>query len=142
MKTTLQRRARLTAKGMTLFEVILALAIFTTTAVALVQAINAIGQATLEARDLRAVEQTLEGIIDEESKKPQIMEIEKDPKVGADGIAFHVKVAPVENIRNQQNVQLNGLFRITVTAKWKSDGRPMELTAETMRYAGMYMPVQ
>ena len=127
---------------MTLFEVILALAIFTTTAVALVQAINAIGNATLEARQLRTVEQTLEGIIDEESKKPQVAELDKEVKAGADGIAFHVRVAPVDNLRNQNNVQLNGIFRITVTAKWKSDGQPMQIQAETMRYAGMFMPVQ
>lgn len=127
---------------MTLLEVILALALFTTAAVALVIALNQIGLATLEARNLRAVEQNIEGIMDEESKRPQIAELEKDIKPGADGIAYRVRVAPVENVRNQAGVQLNGLFRITVTARWKEDGRPMQVEAETMRYAGMYMPVQ
>jgi hypothetical protein len=127
---------------MTLFEVILALAIFSTAAVALVTALNAIGMATLEARNIRAVEQGLEGIIDEESKRPLIAELEKDIKPGADGVSYHVRVTPVTDVRNQMGTQLNNLFRIVVTAKWKEDGHPMTLEAETMRYAGMFMPVQ
>ena len=138
----IKRPISLARTGMTLLEVILALALFTTAAVALVVALNSIGLATLEARNMRAVEQNLEGIIDEESKRPQIAELEKDIKAGADGVAYRVRVTPVEDVRNQAGVQLNGLFRIVVTAKWKEDGRPMELEAETMRYAGMFMPVQ
>jgi len=139
MKPALQPRS---PRGMTLFEVILALAIFSTAAVALVTALNAIGMATLEARNIRAVEQGLEGIIDEESKRPLIAELEKDIKPGADGVSYHVRVTPVTDVRNQMGTQLNNLFRIVVTAKWKEDGHPMTLEAETMRYAGMFMPVQ
>ncbi len=129
-------------RGMTLLEVILALALFTTAAVALVIALNSIGLATIEARNLRAVEQNLEGILDEESKRPQIAELEKDIKPGADGVAYHVQVSQINNLRNQAGVQLNNLFRVVVTAKWKEDGRPMSLEAETLRYSGMFMPVQ
>lgn len=136
------RHHRTARSGMTLLEVILALALFTTAAVALVIALNSIGLATLEARNMRAVEQNIEGIMDEESKRPQIAELEKDIKPGEDGVGYRVRVAQVENVRNQAGVQLNGLFRITVTAKWKEDGRPMQLEAETLRYAGMFMPVQ
>lgn len=127
---------------MTLLEVMLALALFATAAVALVQAINTIAIATIEARNLRTVEQTLEGILDEESKKPQMAELEKDIKPGDDGIAYHVRIAPVQDVRTKAGTQLNGLFRVTVTATWKEDGRPMKIEAETMRYAGMFMPVQ
>jgi type II secretory pathway pseudopilin PulG len=128
--------------GMTLFEVILAMALFTTAAVALVTALSTIGLATIEARNLREVEQTLEGLIDEHSKAPQIVELEKDIKPGPDGVAYRVVIEPVNNLKNQDGVQLNGLFRIVVSAKWKEDGHPMQLEAETIRYAGMFMPVQ
>ena len=128
--------------GMTLLEVILALTIFTTAAVALVTALNTIGLATLEARNIRAVEQGLEGVIDEESKNPRIAEIEKDLKAGPDGIAYHVRVKQVNDVRTQQGTVLNGLFRIIVTANWKEDGHPMSMEAETLRYAGMFMPAQ
>jgi hypothetical protein len=142
MKMTFQTTRSRRALGMTLFEVILALALFTTAAVALVTALKTIGLATIEARNLRAVEQTLEGLIDEHSKVPQIVELEKDIKPGADGVAYKVRVEQVNNLKNQDGVQLNGLFRIVVSAKWREDGQPMQLEAETMRYAGMFMPVQ
>ena len=123
LQPTPRRRQR---GGMTLLEVILALTIFTTAAVALVTALNTIGLATLEARKIRSVEQGLEGIIDEESKNPRIAEIEKDIKAGADGVAYHVRISPVNNITTQQGTQLNGLFRVVVSAHWKEDGHPHE----------------
>jgi prepilin-type N-terminal cleavage/methylation domain-containing protein len=127
-------------QGMTLLEVILAVALFSMAAVALVAALNTIGLATIEARNLRTVEQNLEGILDEESKRPQIVELEKDIKPGKDGVAYHVSVAREDNFRNQAGAQLNNLFRVVVVAKWKEDGRPMQLEAATLRYAGMFMP--
>jgi Na+-translocating ferredoxin:NAD+ oxidoreductase RnfG subunit len=127
---------------MTIFEVILALGVFSIAAVALVSALTAIGNATLEARTIRAVEQTVEGIMDEESKRPQIVEMEKELKKSADGVTYSVKVIPVQNLKNQDNVPLQGLFRIIVSAKWLEDGQPMLMEAETMRYAGMFLPVQ
>ncbi len=129
--------------GLTLLEVMLALALFATAAVALVQAINSIAQATIEARNLRTVEQTLEGIIDEESKKPQIVEIpRKDLTAGPDGIAYHIRVAQEQDLRNKAGNPLNALYRVTVTAEWKEDSRPMKLEVSTLRYAGMFLPGQ
>ncbi|MDB6139614.1 MAG: hypothetical protein JWO94_2686, partial [Verrucomicrobiaceae bacterium] len=64
MKAALTTR-RLEARGMTLLEVILALALFTTAAVALVVTINSIGSAVIEARNMRAVQQGIESIMDE-----------------------------------------------------------------------------
>lgn len=127
---------------MTLLEVILAMALFTAAAVGLVIAIHSIGEATLEARALRNVEQSIEGIIDEYSKVPQIAELDKEIKAGADNISYHVRIVPVTDIQTQKGTQLNGLFRITVTAKWKMDNQPMTSQAETLRYAGMFMPGQ
>ena len=128
--------------GMTLFEVILALALFTSAAVALVVAINTIGQAVLEARNMRAVQQAIESIMDEYSKQPQIVELDKELKPGADGIGFRVKITPVVKLVNQDGMALTGLFQIQVQAKWKEDNRPMHMEAETLRYAGLYMPAQ
>jgi type II secretory pathway pseudopilin PulG len=127
---------------MTLFEVILALALFTTAAVALVVTINTIGQAAIEARTLRNVEQGLEGVMDEYSKAPTILELDKKLKPGKDGIAYHVKIKPMERLKNQDGNTLTGLFHIQVTATWQEDGDPLSISAETWRYAGMYQPVQ
>jgi type II secretory pathway pseudopilin PulG len=128
--------------GMTLFEVILALALFTTAAVALVITINSIGAAAIEARNLRAVEQGLEGVMDEYSKSPQILELDKTLKAGKDGISYHVKIKAMDTLKNQDGVNLTNLFHVHVTATWKEDGEPLTMSAETVRYAGMYQPVQ
>ncbi len=130
------------AKGLTLFEVILALALFTMAAVALVQTINAIGEAVLEARNMRAVQQAMESVMDEYSKQPQIMELDKELKPGPDGIGFRIKITVVDKLQTQDGLALSGLYQIQVQAKWKENGQPMHMEAETLRYAGMYMPGQ
>ena len=136
--TTARRREQ----GMTLFEVILALALFTTAAVALVVTINTIGQAVIEARNMRAVQQGLESIMDEYSKIPQIMELDKELKPGPDGIGYRVKITLMDKLKNKDGLQINNIFRVQVQAKWREDNRPMEMESETLRYAGMYQPTQ
>ena len=32
-------------------------------------------------------------------------------------------------------------YRILVTARWDEGGAPLEVSAETLRYAGAYLPV-
>ena len=126
--------------GMTLFEVLLALAIFAIAAVALVTAINQIGHAVLEARTYRNVEQGIESVIDEYSKAPVLDEVEKQLKPGKDGVTYTVKITNARDIKNQEGRVLQGLFRIHVTAKWMENREPMELSAETMRFVGLFQP--
>lgn len=132
-----QRRA-----GFSLLEVMLALAIFASAGVMLVATINEIGGITMQARTLRNVEQGIESLLDEHSKVPQIMEMEKDIKAGDDGVAYRVVVKALDDVKNQDNQVLNGLFQIKVMARWMEDDRKMEMEAETVRYAGMYLPAQ
>lgn len=136
--TTAGRKAR----GMTLFEVILALALFTTAAVALVVAINTIGLAVLEARNMRAVQQGLESVMDEYSKMPQMLELDKDLKPGPDGIGYRVKITLMDKLKNKDGALISNIYRVQVQAKWREDNRPMEAETETLRYAGMYQPAQ
>jgi prepilin-type N-terminal cleavage/methylation domain-containing protein len=127
-------------QGFSLLEVLMALALFATAAVALVETINEIGNITLLSRTLRTVDQGIESVLDEYSKMPQMQELEEDIKAGADGISYRVVVKSLDNIKNQENQVLGGLFGIKVTAKWLNDGQPMENSAETVRYAGMFLP--
>ena len=135
---TLSMRSK--ARGMTLFEVLLALAIFAISAVSLVTAINQIGHAVLEARQYRNVEQGIESIIDEYSKAPVLDEVEKQIKPGKDGVAYNVKITAVRDMKNQEGRFLQGLFRIHVTAMWKENSETMELDAETLRFIGLFQP--
>ena len=127
---------------MTLFEVILALALFTTAAVALVVAINTMGLAVIEARNMRAVQQGLESIVDEYSKVPQIVELDKELKPGPEGIGYRVKITLMDKLKNKDGVLISNIYRVQVQAKWREDNRPMEMETETLRYAGMYQPMQ
>jgi prepilin-type N-terminal cleavage/methylation domain-containing protein len=128
--------------GFSLLEVMLAMAIFATAGVMLVATINEIGIITMQARTLRNVEQGMESLLDEHSKAPQMMELDKDIKAGQDGIAYKVTVRPLEDLKNQENQILNGLFLIRVQARWEEDGQSMDMSAETIRYNGMYLPGQ
>ena len=127
-------------RGMILFEVFLALAIFAIAAVALVTAINQIGHAVLEARTYRNVEQGIESVIDEYSKAPVLDEVEKQLKPGKDGVTYTVKITNVRDLKSQEGRVLQGLFRIHVSAKWMENREPMELSAETMRFVGLFQP--
>ena len=125
---------------MTLFEVLLALAIFAIAAVALVTAINQIGHAVLEARQYRNVEQGIESIIDEYSKAPVLDDVEKQIKSGKDGVAYNVTITSIRDAKNLEGRILQGLFRIRVTATWQENRQPMELEAETIRFIGLFQP--
>ncbi len=141
MKTRFPTTVR-KALGMTLFEVILALALFTTAAVALVVAINTIGLAVIEARNMRAVQQGLESVMDEYSKMPQMLELDKELKPGPDGIGYRVKITLMDKLKNKDGALISNIYRVQVQAKWREDNRPMETETETLRYAGMYQPAQ
>ena len=138
-RRTIMRRG---GRGMTLFEVILALALFSSAAVALVVAINTIGSAVLEARSMRAVQQGLESVMDEYSKVPQIAELDKELKPGPDGIAYRVKITLMDKLKNKDGQLISNIYRVQVLAKWLENNQKMEAETETLRYAGMYLPSQ
>jgi type II secretory pathway pseudopilin PulG len=126
---------------MTLLEVLMALAVFAIAATALVTALNGIGQAVLEARTFRNVDLGIESLMDEYSKSPLLEETEKDIKAGKDGVAYQVRVSQVKDMRNKTGQPMQGFFKIEVTARWSEDQQPMEVKAETLRYAGLFQPI-
>lgn len=127
--------------GMTLLEVVIALAVFSLAAVALVGTINKIADVASDSQRLLEVEQTLESLIDEYGKVPQIRELEEDIKPGVDGVAYRVVIEQVKDLKNQEGRFLQDLYHITVTARWDDGGGPSEISADTLRYAGAFMPV-
>lgn len=134
-------RRRFNSRGMTLFEVLLALAVFGIAALALVKTIQLMGQLTLESRTLREVEQGLESIIDEYGKKPGLEELDEEVKAGKGGVVYQVVIRPLEGMRNKEGRELQGFFTIRAIAKWNSNGQPMELQAETVRFVNAFVPM-
>jgi len=128
-------------RGMTLLEVVLALAVFSIAALALVGTINQIATAGIESQKLLEIEQGLESLLDEYGKMPQIRELNQQIQPGQDGVAYHVLIELVRDLRNQDGRFLQNTYRILVTARWDEGGAPLEVSAETLRYAGTFLPV-
>jgi prepilin-type N-terminal cleavage/methylation domain-containing protein len=129
------------SSGMTLLEVVLALAVFSIAALALVGTMNQIAEAATESQTILEIEQTLESLIDEYGKMPQMRNLEEDIKPGSDGVAYRVKVEQVKDLRNQDGQFLQDMFRIQAFARWDDGGGVIELEADSMRYAGAFLPI-
>ena len=130
------------ASGMTLLEVVLALAVFSIAALALVGTLNMVAEVGVESQRLLEVEQQLESLVDEYSKAPQVTEMDEQIKPGQDGVAYRVVVQLVKDLKNQDGRFLQNTYRIQAFARWNEGSGPIELQAETLRYAGAFLPVQ
>lgn len=127
--------------GMTLMEVVLALSVFAVAALALVGTLNQIGEAGADSQRLLEIEQSLESIIDEYGKMPQIRELDEEIKAGSDGVSYQVMIRLVKDLQNQDGRFLQNTFRVVAIARWDEGGGIIELQAETYRYAGAFLPV-
>lgn len=128
-------------RGMTLLEVVLALAVFSIAALALVGTINQIAEAGLESQKLITVEQTLESLIDEYGKVPQLREVDEKIRGGSDGVSYQVRITEVKDLKNKEGEFLQGMFRIQAFARWNDGSGPMEISTETLRYTGSFLPL-
>jgi len=52
-----------------------------------------------------------------------------------------VVIQQVKDLKNQEGRFLQSMFRIQATARWDDGSGPVEVQAETLRYAGAFMPV-
>jgi prepilin-type N-terminal cleavage/methylation domain-containing protein len=136
ISTQSQRRRR----GMTLFEVLIALGVFGIAALALVKTLHLMGEMTLESRTLRQVEQSLESLIDEYSKLPGIDERDEEIKADAKGVSYRVVIRPVEGLRNREGRDLQGFFSIRVIATWKEGRATNVREAEVLRFVNAFIP--
>lgn len=125
---------------MTLLEVVLALAVFSIAALALVGTLNQISEAAVESQTLLEVEQSLESLIDEYGKVPQMRELEEDIKAGADGVSYRVKVSQVKDLKSKEGAFLQEMFLIEAIARWDDGSGVVEVKADSMRYAGAFQP--
>jgi prepilin-type N-terminal cleavage/methylation domain-containing protein len=132
--------------GFTLLEVMLALMVFSMAVVALVTAINGIGNASTESRQYREVQSRLESLLTEitrmppdPSAAPGDRTLEKT--VRENGVEYRIKKAPLE-LTNKDGQQLPDMFTVTATARWKEGGGDAELSAETMVYPPLYAPAR
>jgi len=131
--------------GFTLLEVMLALMVFSMAVVALVGAINGIGNASTESRVYREVESRLESFMTEITRMPPDPSVPiggdrtSEKTVRENGVEYRIKKAPVE-ITNKDRQVLPDMFTVKATARWKEGGHDEELSAETIVYPPLYAP--
>ena len=120
-----------TSWGFTLLESLLAMAIFSMAAGAIVTAINRLGTISIQARQDRAVERALESLLLENEAVRPLAAKTVTPRPGPDGITYQVKTEQAR-VQDQKGKPLAGLWRLEATATWQEHGRPVTLSAESM----------
>ena len=128
----------------TLLEVMLALMVFSMAVVALVAAINGIGNASTESRVFREVESRLESLMTEISRMPPDPAVSGGDRITGktvreNGVEYRIKKAPVE-ITNKDNQVLPEMYSVKAAARWKEGGQFAELSAESLVYPPLYAP--
>lgn len=108
---------------MVLFEVIIALGVFALVAMSLVKALDVCMDS---ARQREEVETALRGLENQMAQLHNTRLVPSENDVPGDGSDFTYSVKiELAQLRDQRNVPLNGIYRVTVTAKWK-DGSQEE----------------
>ncbi|MEN3943068.1 hypothetical protein WJU23_17350 [Prosthecobacter sp. SYSU 5D2] len=108
---------------------------------ALVGTLTQIATVGSESQRLLEIEQSLESLIDEYGKMPQVREMDEQIKPGSDGVAYRVVIQQVKDLQNQDGRFLQNTFRILAVARWDEGAGPIEMQAETYRYAGAFLPI-
>ena len=117
---------------MTLLEVIVALSIFTLVAFSLVMAL----QAGVDTGKMRT---TLDHVYNGFERQQAllhagvILPVDKDLPDDNSGIAYHLTIEQAQ-LHDQDNRSLSGMYRATITAKWKSNGQPEQREISQLVY--------
>lgn len=107
----LQLRSR---RGFVLLEVVIAMGMFSFAIVGLAAALNSIISVELEARQARQVRFVIDSYMDQ-ARLEQLVEETKALEPDLLGNTYQRVVEPVE-IFNMDNVPLDGILRVTITA--------------------------
>lgn len=129
-------------RGVTLLEVLLALFIFSTAVISLVEAINATGRTVLLSRRERQVQMRLETILLEATRSPEELSkmrpsTKQESMVTEGDVNYTIRSAPVE-MRNKDDQAVPDLFSVNVTARWKEGREDQVVSAETWVYPRLF----
>jgi len=119
---------------MTLFEVLVALTIFSFAVIGCLVAYNSTLSAAREVRHDAEVRRILEDRVAElEGMEPR--EYEKVIDSALPGLKIRESIRP-EEITDAQGTVLSGFWKVEVTAEWERDGAPQEIQCSFLRYNG------
>lgn len=117
---------------MVLLEVIIAMTIFMLIGFSLVMALKTTMDAALERNKIDTVLQGLENHL-ESLHASRVAPMDKDLPDDGSGILYHLTIEP-EQMQNQKNQPVTGMYRATITAKWKSNGQEEDRSVTQLIY--------
>ncbi len=132
-------------RGFTLLEALLALFIFSTAVISLLEAINGTGRAVLLARKEREVQSRLESLLLETTRSPEVLSRVKTTQpqesTSKEGdVTYVTRTAPLE-LRNRDNLPLRNVVSVNITAHWMEGRETQEVSAETWVFIPLFLPL-
>ncbi|HUB65988.1 MAG TPA: hypothetical protein VL981_00725 [Candidatus Methylacidiphilales bacterium] len=118
--------------GMALFEVLLALTLFATVAFSLMMALHsAFGAAT----ERNQIDIAMRGLDNQLAllHAQRINPADKDLPDDGSGVGYHLAIGP-EQMQDQKNQAVPGMYRATITAKWRLDGQEQTRAVSELLY--------
>ena len=130
-------------RGVVLMEVLLAIGIFAMSATAFAVALHKTAEASIAAHRRIQINRILRSALTEALSQPQLQEDEftvtLDERIGGELVDIKTLIEPMTEIENMDGQLLQEMFRIEVVARWYEDGDWQEESAETWRYARLYV---
>jgi prepilin-type N-terminal cleavage/methylation domain-containing protein len=123
-----------TRRGFTLLETLLALMVFSTAVVALVEAVHQLGEHTLLRRHEAAVQERMRSLLVEHTRRPDDIE---EVKLQEGDVSYTVTHTPLE-LKDRDGQPLAGLFEVRVTAAWLEGRTQQQASAETWVYPPLF----
>src|SRR5690242_5140593 len=121
--------------GFTLLEALLALFIFSTAVISLVEAINVTGRTVIIARREREIQSRLESLLLEATRSPEYLNKARsnqaeETKVQEGDVTFTIRTAPIE-LENKEGQVLQDLYSVAIPARWVEGREEQSAFAET-----------
>ncbi|WP_395749798.1 type II secretion system protein J [Prosthecobacter sp.] len=143
--TCFRHRVRWQAPAFTLLEVLLAVFVFSMAAVALVEAVQQVGNTTVLQRREAMVQDRMSSLLVEYSrllwKQPAPASATSEKVLEEDGVTYTLQVAPLE-LKNKDGQPLPEMVQVAIVATWKEGAAKQEATASTWVFRPLFRPVQ
>jgi len=127
-------------RGFLLFEMILALAVFSIAATAFAVALKRMANVAALAQSELRITRILDGALNETLSIPVLEEGVTTSEVGETGIELETTIKLMDDLENEDGLLLQEMYSITVAAKWFENGAWQDRTVDTWRYGRMYQP--
>ena len=126
----------------TLLETLLALFVFSLAVVSLVEAINSMGMASVESRREQQIQQRLELLLLETTRKQDWLKSGPltstwDTKISEEDTVYFISVEPL-SLENVEKLQLTDLYQVKIAARWKEGEIEQEEVAETWVWSPLF----